>query len=88
MVIEHVVASDLAIIWNNEIVSNGIFPNKLKLADITPVHKKLEKTFKANYRNVSILRSVSKVFENFMGANRSIHGAISVKLFMWFSEGV
>ena len=63
----HVVASDLAIIWNNEIVSNGIFPNKLKLADITPVHKKLEKTLKANYRNVSILPSVSKVFEKLMG---------------------
>ena len=62
-----VVASDLAIIWNNEIVENGIFPNKLKLADITPVHKKLEKTQKANYRNVSILPSVSKVFEKLMG---------------------
>ena len=63
----HVVASDLVIIWNNEIVENGIFPNKLKLADITPVHKKLEKTQKANYRNVSILPAVSKVFEKLMG---------------------
>ena len=63
----HVIASDLTIIWNNEIVDNGIFPNKLKLADITPVHKKLEKTLKANYRNVSILPAVSKIFEKLMG---------------------
>ena len=58
----------MAIIWNNEIVENGIFPNKLKVADITPVHKKLSKTLKANYRNVSILTVGSKVVEKLMGA--------------------
>ena len=44
----HVVASDLAIIWNNEIVENGIFPNKLKVADITPVHKKTGENVESN----------------------------------------
>ena len=35
----------------------------MKLADITPVHKKKESTNKTNYRPVSILSSTSKFFE-------------------------
>ena len=27
--------------WNNEILRNKKFPDKLKLADVTPIHKKL-----------------------------------------------
>ena len=27
-------------VWNNEIVENGSFPDKLKLADVTPIFKK------------------------------------------------
>ena len=30
--------------------SNSNFPNRLKLADVTPVHKKEEITTKCNYR--------------------------------------
>ena len=33
------------------------------MADITPAHKKDDKTDKSNYRPVSILSSISKVFE-------------------------
>ena len=36
------------------------------MADITPVYKKDEKIFKGNYRPVSILPSVSKIFERCM----------------------
>ena len=42
------------------------FPNVMKLADITPAHKKEERTMKNNYRPVSILSSTSKVFEKSM----------------------
>ena len=42
------------------------FPNSLKQADITPVHKKDEKNDKNNYRPVSILPSLSKAFEKFL----------------------
>ena len=52
------------------ILNNGIqdciFPDKLKLADITPLYKKDDKTDKKNYRPVSILPVVSKIFERIM----------------------
>ena len=39
------------------------FPNYLKLADITPLHKKGIKDNKENYRPVSILPTLSKILE-------------------------
>ena len=42
------------------------FPDSLKLADITPTYKKNDTTIKENYRPVSILPSVSKLFERSM----------------------
>ena len=50
----------------NESISNVVFPDSLKLADITPAHKKEERTKKDNYRPVSILPSISKIFERNM----------------------
>ena len=50
----------------NESISNVAFPDSLKLADITPAHKKEERTKKNNYRPVSILPSISKIFERNM----------------------
>ena len=47
----------------NGALSQGIFPDSLKLANITPVHKKDETTDKENYRPVSVLTLVSKIFE-------------------------
>ena len=38
-------------------------PQNLKLADITPVYKKKDPTLVENYRPVSVLPTVSKVFE-------------------------
>ena len=47
----------------NGALSQGIFPDSLKLANITPVHKKGETTDKENYRPVSVLPLFSKIFE-------------------------
>ena len=47
----------------NDALSQGIFPDSLKLANITPVHKKDEATDKENYRPVSVLLLFSKIFE-------------------------
>ena len=48
----------------NGCIKNKTFPDALKLADISPIFKSLNGTDKANYRPISILRSVSKHFEN------------------------
>ena len=48
----------------NNCVSHSIFTNSLKNGIITPVHKKCEKKSKDNYRPVSILRNISKIFLN------------------------
>ena len=50
----------------NESLTNNKFPDTLKLSDITPVFKKLDPSDKANYRPVSILPLVSKLFEKIM----------------------
>ena len=49
-------------IFNNSI-NTGQFPQELKLAEISPVHKKDDKTNKENYRPISNLPSVSKILE-------------------------
>ena len=43
-----------------------MFPDKLKLADISSLHKKGDKTDKKNYRPISIVPVVSKIFERIM----------------------
>ena len=60
------VAKPLTQIWNNEVILNKKFPSNLKLADIIPLHKKLETVLKENYRSVSLLPVVSKIFERIM----------------------
>ena len=49
--------------FNNNLIDNGIFPDSLKFANITPVFKKDSRTEKTNYRPVSILPSLSKIYE-------------------------
>ena len=44
-------------------ISIGKFPNELKHADVIPVHKKNDKSDKTNYRPVSILPNISKIYE-------------------------
>ena len=39
------------------------FPEFLKYADITPLYKKGKKDIKGNYRPVSVLPNLSKIFE-------------------------
>ena len=47
----------------NECLESALFPTFLKNANITPIHKKGSKHCKGNYRPVSILSNVSKIFE-------------------------
>ena len=50
----------------NEAISSDKFPDSLKLSNTVPVHKKKDPTDKCNYRPVSILLLLSKVFEKTM----------------------
>ena len=47
----------------NMCISQGTFPNTLKYADVSPIYKKGNNTEAGNYRPVSILPSMSKIFE-------------------------
>ena len=47
----------------NDCLLKGSFPDSLKLPNITPVHKKDKPTDKENYRPVSVLTLLSKIFE-------------------------
>ena len=50
----------------NKMLQTGEFPEKLKLADVSPIFKKGDKTNKSNYRPVSILPIISKIYEKFL----------------------
>ena len=50
----------------NDSFHNSEFPDKLKVADITPVFKKDDATNVKNYRPVSVLPVASKIFERLM----------------------
>ena len=60
------IALHLLHIWNHQIIDQNIFQSLLKLADVTPVFKKGDPTSVKNYRPVSVLPNVSKVFERIM----------------------
>ena len=47
----------------NRSLENSVFPPSMKLANVPPVHKKGNRLEKDNYRPVSILPNLSKVFE-------------------------
>ena len=44
-------------------MNQGIFPDKLKIACVTPIFKKGDKSDKMNYRPVSVLSCFSKILE-------------------------
>ena len=50
----------------NEGFTEGTFPSELKLAEVTAVFKNLDCMNKENYRPVSLLSHISKVFERIL----------------------
>ena len=55
----------------NSGISTPIYDNGLRLADLAPVHKTEDTTYKRNYRNIRLLPVVSKVFKKIMQAQIS-----------------
>ena len=47
----------------NKFVMLGIYPDNLKVAKITPLHKKGDKSDPDNFRPISVLSQINKIFE-------------------------
>lgn len=67
------IASSLAKLINICIAS-GTFPTAWKQAKVTPIHKQKSKSGKNNYRPISVLPVLSKIFE------RHLHNSLSTFL--------
>ena len=65
----------------NKCIIDGKFPDQLKKADVSPVFKKGNHNDKTNYRPVSILPSLSKIYERLIynQINQITENAFSVR---------
>ena len=57
----------------NAVINNCYFPDKLKEADVTAIHKNGDKCHKQNYRPISVLPNMSKIIERIMSEQITQH---------------
>ena len=62
----------LNLIFQN-ILETGVYPEKWKLANVTPIHKKGSKQLVSNYRPISLLPICGKLFERIIFKNLYNH---------------
>jgi hypothetical protein len=60
--IQYILIEPLLVIIN-QTLNTGIFPDKLKIAKVNPIYKKDDNTKFTNYRPISLLPAISKIFE-------------------------
>ena len=60
--IKNVVSEKLASLFNLS-MSNGVFPEQMKLAEVVPLYKSKERFLTSNYRPISLLITISKILE-------------------------
>ena len=70
----------------NSSFSSGIFPDIFKIARITPIFKKGNRNIRDNYRPISSLPFISKIFERLM-TNRIVNFFNKFKLFSTNQHG-
>ena len=59
----HIYISKCITLIINQSLHSGIFPDKLKIAKVTPIHKKGDIKLITNFRPISVLPVISKIFE-------------------------
>ena len=59
----------------NQSVTSGFFPDELKIAKVTPIYKKGDRSDPGNYRPISILPTISKIYERHVASQ--IHEYLS-----------
>ena len=59
----HLIFSPVIAILINKSFTDGTFPELLKVANITPIYKKKERNKFGNYRPISLLSNISKIYE-------------------------
>ena len=64
----------------NQCITQGVFPNLLKLAKVLPIYKKGDSHSLGNYRPISLLPAISKIFEKLI-YNEIVYYFISNELF-------
>ena len=72
----------------NTLIRSSKFHNELKEADIVPVHKKKSKYSKENYRPISILPNISKIYERCIWPNINFFRRCFLKVSTRFSQGL
>jgi hypothetical protein len=50
----------------NKCIENGIWPDALKAAEVIPIHKGKEKHLPSNYRPISLISNIAKIFEKLL----------------------
>ena len=68
----------------NQCLTTGIFPNKLKIAKVVPVFKKGDNELLNNYRPISVLPSISKIFETVI--YNQLYDYLQHKQSIWISK--
>ena len=58
----------------NQTFTNSTFPDKLKLADISPIFKSGDSTLKRKFKLISVLSAISKIFERLMSKQIFLFG--------------
>ena len=62
--IKHEISKPVTLILN-QCLTTGIFPDKFKIAKVVPIYKSDDENIFNNYRPISILPALSKVFEKY-----------------------
>ena len=79
------ICAPLSIIFNKSL-SEGIFPEKMKLAEVIPVYKSKDIYSCTNYRPISLLPVVSKVLEKVVYTCRQLYNFLTRNALLYNSQ--